>query len=404
MPTRETSHEMALPVSHDEIRTELAKILESPPFRGSQRCQDFLRHILEQTLKGGREGLKERTIGVELFGRSPTYDTSADGIVRIRASEVRKRLALYYADVGKNSQILITLPLGSYLPTISRTSGAQNNNYVQIDEHPKTDAPNSSLHRESYRGSFAKLLATKKLWIASLLTLAALLVIVEWVHVSSTRTISKQFWQPLTGSSGPVLVITSYTPVYLPPSHSSPIDAPYRLLTDRYVGGGDLVAAVLVSSMLTDFHHPYDLKMNTAIALDDLRDKPTVLIGYASTQWADLTRNFRFFIQRGMVTDRGKDTDWRPRHDSEDQHVEEDYAVISRAFDPETHSMIVLVSGCTGYGTEAAARLVTDQKLLGAALSNAPKGWQQKNLQLVLHIEVVANSPANAQVVSSYYW
>jgi len=66
--------------------------------------------------------------------------------------------------------------------------------------------------------------------------------------------------------------------------------------------------------------------------------------------------------------------------------------------------MIVLVSDCTGYGTEDAARLVTDPELLSAALNNAPKGWQQKNLQLVLHIEVVANSPANARLVSSYYW
>lgn len=152
------------------------------------------------------------------------------------------------------------------------------------------------------------------------------------VHIGKS-TVSRSTWMErnlcawptlLDSTRSAVLVVTSYTPVYLPPSRLSSADAPYRLLTGRYVGGGDLVAAVLVSSMLTGIHHPYNLKMNTAITLNDLRDKPTVLIGYASTQWADITKNFRFFIQRGMVTDRGKDTEWHPHHQGEDNHVDDD--------------------------------------------------------------------------------
>ena len=405
MLTEDTSHEMALPVSHEEIRTELTRILESPSFRSSQRCQDFLRHVVEQMiLTGAHHGIKERTIGVELFGRSPTYDTSSDGIVRIKASEVRKRLALYYAGPGKNSEILITVPVGSYLPTISRAASLHNGD-VHVRDLPETvDSHFNSKDHGSGHKSFLRLPSTQKLWVAALLILAVAGLFAGWVHLSATRTVSHRFWQPLTNNSEPVQIVTSYTPVYLPPSRSSAIGDPYRLLIDRYVGGGDLIAAVQVSTMLAYIHHPYNLKMNTSTTLDDVRDKPTVLIGYASTQWADITRNFRYFVQRGMVTDRGQDTDWRPHHQGEDNHVDGDYAIISRAFDPETHSTIVLVTGCTGYGTEEAARVVTDPRLLSAALSKAPKGWQQKNLQLVLHIEVVANSPANAQVVSSYYW
>ncbi len=362
-----------------------------------------MRYVIEQTLAGTHEGLKERTIGVELFGRSPAYDTSSDGIVRIRASEVRKRLALYYADSGKNAEILITLPLGSYLPAISRTSGPDDHQ-VSVGELPAIVDPAIDFKGQHAKGSFARLLTLKWLWITLLLLLVMIGSLAGWMHFNATHSAGYRFWEPLTSSSKPVLIVTSYAPVYLPPSTASPTGSPYRLLNDQYVGGGDLVAAVLISSMLSETHHPFDLRMNTAIALDDLRDKPTVLIGYASTQWADITKDFRFFIQRGMVTDRGQDTNWRLHRDAENQHVVDDYAVISRAFDPETHSMIVLVSGCTGYGTEEAARLVTDSKLLGAALNNAPKGWQQKNMQLVLHLEVIANSPANAQVVSSYYW
>jgi hypothetical protein len=66
--------------------------------------------------------------------------------------------------------------------------------------------------------------------------------------------------------------------------------------------------------------------------------------------------------------------------------------------------MIVLVSGCTQYGTEAAAELITDSTLLGDALRGAPDGWQGKNLQLVLHMKVIANAPASPQVIASHYW
>ena len=71
-------------ISNDEIQAELCRILESPSFRTSQRCQDFLRYVVEHALTGSHHRIKERTIGVEVFGRSPAYDTSSDGVVRIK--------------------------------------------------------------------------------------------------------------------------------------------------------------------------------------------------------------------------------------------------------------------------------------------------------------------------------
>jgi hypothetical protein len=66
--------------------------------------------------------------------------------------------------------------------------------------------------------------------------------------------------------------------------------------------------------------------------------------------------------------------------------------------------MIVLVSGFTQYGTDAASELITNPALLAEALHDAPKGWQKKNLQLVLHMKVIANAPASPQVIASHYW
>jgi hypothetical protein len=66
--------------------------------------------------------------------------------------------------------------------------------------------------------------------------------------------------------------------------------------------------------------------------------------------------------------------------------------------------MVVLVSGATQYGTEGAAMVVTDPELLKNALHDRPAGWETKNLQVVLHMKVIANTPATPEVVATYYW
>lgn len=101
------------------ILDELKGILANPHFRGSKRYPALLNYVVNAAL-GGRSGdLKERTLGVEVFGRDPHYDTNADPVVRVSAGEVRKRLAQFYHENGRNPRVQIELPLGSYVPEFS---------------------------------------------------------------------------------------------------------------------------------------------------------------------------------------------------------------------------------------------------------------------------------------------
>jgi hypothetical protein len=84
------------------------------------RSGQFLQYIVDQAIAGHFESLKERAIGVELFGRSPSYGTGDDAIVRVTASDVRKRLQQHYRIYGASSKFRVTLPLGSYIPEITR--------------------------------------------------------------------------------------------------------------------------------------------------------------------------------------------------------------------------------------------------------------------------------------------
>ena len=112
--TREAWHPQTKQ-DRDAILRELEEILASPHFCNSKRYPTLLQYIVENTLAGKLELLKERTLGVEVFDRPPTYDTNTDTVVRYTAGEVRKRLLLYYSEHGSISGIRISLPAGSYV-------------------------------------------------------------------------------------------------------------------------------------------------------------------------------------------------------------------------------------------------------------------------------------------------
>ena len=102
-------------VSPEAVRDELSRVLAHSLFRNSRRYPSLLRHIVERTLEGRAADLKERTLGVEVFGRDANYDTNVDPIVRISACEIRKRLTQFYQQDPSSGELRIELPLGSYV-------------------------------------------------------------------------------------------------------------------------------------------------------------------------------------------------------------------------------------------------------------------------------------------------
>ena len=102
------------------LHKHLKEVIEGEAFKGSHRSGQFLTYIVEESIAGRFAALKERVIGVKLFGRDPSYDTGEDAIVRVTASDVRRRLLQHYGKYGFTSEFRISLPLGSYIPEITR--------------------------------------------------------------------------------------------------------------------------------------------------------------------------------------------------------------------------------------------------------------------------------------------
>jgi TolB-like protein len=111
---------MSLP--SEDVRRQLDRLLASSVFANAGRMSRFLRFVVERTLAGDGDRLKEYVIGIEVFDRDTGYDPRVDSIVRVEAARLRSKLAEYYAGEGRNDALILTLPKGGYSPLITLES------------------------------------------------------------------------------------------------------------------------------------------------------------------------------------------------------------------------------------------------------------------------------------------
>ncbi len=98
----------------EAVRAQLDTVLESPGFANAPNIAAFLRHVVECTLRGQPDRLKEYCIGAEVLERGEEFDPATDTIVRSQARRMRAKLTEYYAGQGLADPVLIEVPKGGY--------------------------------------------------------------------------------------------------------------------------------------------------------------------------------------------------------------------------------------------------------------------------------------------------
>src|SRR5215472_11367932 len=184
--------------TEEQIRAQLKRVLTSPEFRSSKRCQDFLQYVVDHTLRGHAGTLKERTIGMEVFARPASYDPSEDATVRVKAGEVRKRLGLYYSDQGAHDSLRIELPSGTYVPEFHAA--------VPKPAIPVAPPPEPAVA--------APVRPRLRPFLMVGVPVAMALAFLFWSQTRPANTVLDQFWAPVLDGRSPVQICAAFVPVW----------------------------------------------------------------------------------------------------------------------------------------------------------------------------------------------
>jgi hypothetical protein len=397
------------------IQAQLERILANSLFKNSKRYPNLLRYVVERTLDGHPDELKERTLGVEVFTREPDYDTNLDPVVRTTAAEIRKRLAQYYQDPAHESELRIVLPLGSYAAKFQMPMEKP----APVPVLPTdlvTVAPPEPVKPYWERNAFR--------WAAPLAA-AALLVLGAWLKNWTPQSALDRLWSPVLESPSPVLLCVGQRPFTgfsatepLSSSKSAPYTpTPQTTLFQLYYLGSQNVALPDVmtlghlAGLLQAKGKAYHIRGESSTTFEDVRDGPVVLIGAFNNDWS-----MRLMGPRRFSFERSGNTFWlKDRENPSDQSravnyatpyltLTEDFALISRVLDPVTERMVVLAGGLTGYGTMAAGEFLSNPAYMEKIAAQAPQGWAHKNVQIVISTKVINGRSGPPRALITHFW
>jgi hypothetical protein len=374
-------HAVGVPPS--QTLRHLDEVLNSSAFASSKRCQEFLRYVVCTTAEGRADQIKERTIALEVFGKGIQFEPSEDSLVRVKAREVRKRLAEYY-ESAPESAMRIDLPVGSYVPQILTAP--------KPAEPVLVPAPAKNIGKTTLNRRRLLWLAGGSVGVAGAGSL--------WRFLDKKFNPVEDLWRPIFATKKPLLI---FTPLLLSPNGQ---------LSDR-VGMGTSVAVSRASQFLTRQGYNFSLRYGADLTFSELREQPSLLLGGFSSSWTRrMLQDLRYKLLQKDAAHGGGDYVYDAQKQQQvgddilaaNGYAEHDFAIAARLFDSNSGQIIMIAAGMTTFGTESAAELFFDSLLFAEVLKTAPKNWETKNFEAVIKVSIIGTTPASPQVIATHFW
>jgi hypothetical protein len=403
------------------IRQQLDRLLAHPLFMNSKRYPVLLAYTVEQALLGNAGELKERTIGVEAFGREPDYDVNIDPVVRTTAAEVRKRLIQYYYSPEHAGELIIELPVGCYVPSFRESAP---HSATPADAQPIAERPEATrqdpVSPEILPADSQEAPARHTLYRWIPIAMALLFAVLLGFGIGRVRFPGQaaspggpsnmdRFWQPITTSSSRV--------TYCLGVPTDAVDLQNRAVPTYPAGerGSLNVYDVITLARAIAPLVPKDGKFRVLAASEtgfaQLREGPSVMIGAFDNPWTmritqDLPIGFEYDNHLRKVVDRKSvpERTWTLQWEVPMKSLARDYAVVARIHDKVSGQPVIILAGILGEGTEAASEVVSNPGYLEAMLQKAPKNWDQLNLAAVIEANVIEGHPGPPTVVAVETW
>lgn len=405
------SAELLPGIDPEAVRAQKQRLLTDPLFSSSRRFCNLLDYLVESSLNLQGDNHKERTIGIRVFGRSSSYDTSADPTVRVAASSIRKRLAKYYAQPEHSHELRIEIPLRSYTAVFS---------LPESEDLPPAQKPESSeapLPKTRRRPAF-QLTFSRRIALAALISVLLLATCFFSYRLIQSTSLINQFWAPVLAGNDAIDILIG-SPLDstwpLPANASSSAASQNPLASDEIVKVGevDTNAAVDLANFLRAKGKAVNILPAPITRIENSSPRSFILYGRFQQEWiaqlgTDLRLRFRKDPGQALrwiedVQDPGNRS-WAIHLSTPDDQLPYDYAVISRIHDTTTNRWWVGIAGLTGIGTKVANRIVIDPKAMATIGTHLPGDWKQKNIQVLFAIKLANGTAGEIHVVTVKCW
>ena len=408
----------------ERIRLQLERLLLSSHFRNSKRYPALLRYIVDETLAGRGPQLKERTLGVEVFGRPADYDTASDPIVRVTIAEIRKRIAQYYHEDAHISELRIELTPGSYLPEFLPGREQEADHAYEPNLVPVAAVLPAALPETVYAER-----PRHRRWLVPLLSVAALALLV--VAATAWRSLRPSpmdaLWGPLFAESGPITYCMpmsakrnghgSANTTDAAVAHAMDIAEPQVPLSGtffeyQFIGQNvvfsDVNAMMKLESVIEQQHRPVRIRLNFGTNLNELREGPTIFIGGLSNQWTlkllDPLR-YRFggsdadsyFIRDARDPENRQ---WSVHLQNKMATVNHDYAIIARTHGQPLGQVAMVVAGIGMSGTAAAGEFLSNPDQVRELERRIGRANRDHDFEAVLKTSVDDGIAGPAEIVA----
>ncbi|SDF77980.1 hypothetical protein [Terriglobus roseus] len=403
----------------DRVRAQLDRLLQSSHFRNSKRYPTLLGYIVEETLEGRGPQLKERTLGIDVFGRSSDYDTASDPIVRVTIAEIRKRIAQYYHEDAHASELRIELTPGSYIPE-----------FLPGREHePEVVSEPSSAPQIAPVVLETASAPPRRHWLlpvlAGVLVLLAGAGFAGWYRMRSTPM--DDLWRPLFAADGPITYClpmsvhrkgpgwantTEQAVAHAMDLADTTLPASGTFFDHQVIGENvvfsDVIAMMKLESVVEQQHRPVRVRLNLGTNLNELREGPAIFIGGLSNQWTlKLIDPLRYRFagsdeESYYIRDRQdpNNKQWSIRLRDKMTTINRDYAIIARVHCEPLGSVCLIAAGIGMSGTAAAGEFLANPEHVRELERRIGRANRDRDFEAVLTTSVEDGIAGPAEIVA----
>lgn len=414
-------------ISYHEIRQQLKKVLESRHFVKAKKKSRFLEFLCEQSFAGNTASVNEYVIGVDLYSRGADFDPHDDAIVRVQAHEIRKSLAAYYDDEGRNDRWQIDLPAGGYVPLFTRIKAKE------PETAPASPPAVAVQPRAVYRNRWIAVASLTGVFVAGWLLRN------PGTHVATRLPEGAAwFWQPFLPPAEPPLVVIPVHPL-LRAAHGGDSPATWRTgqsipkdklpefrdtihsrelaefqfvpnLTD-FTGVGEALGLLDISELLRGGGQRMRVDSGRLVDFEAIKRVNTILLGGFQSWSGRVFRNLEGFeFTGGVILNKqplpGEQALYKPEFDPVNNNLSRDYALVLMLPNEQKDRRVMLIYGIYSQGTQAGIEYVTSPERLAelrrALIARSPDHKSiPKYFQVLLSTTVENYVPGRVSLVST---